>query len=151
METAHWTAPDAIVALVVRCMSDQTVDNTSCASKTVEQSNESIGEVNAKLKRYGDLDAVEAARAGEAGLSFAVVAGGSSQPTQLKTLVKGAPESGRDQARGIQQIASGFQQMEQVTQAAAASAEENAAAAQQLGAESGCMSEMVRHLTELIG
>jgi methyl-accepting chemotaxis protein len=41
--------------------------------------------------------------------------------------------------------------MEQVTQAAAASAEENAAASEQLRTESASMDGMVQHLTRLIG
>jgi hypothetical protein len=69
----------------------------------------------------------------------------------VKVLIDGVRESGQDQARGIQQISAGVQQMEQVTQAAAASAEENAAASEQLRSESASMDGIVRHLTELIG
>lgn len=71
--------------------------------------------------------------------------------SQVKTLVEGVREAGGDQVRGIQQISAGVQQMEQVTQAAAASAEENAAASEQLRTESASMDGMVRHLTGLIG
>lgn len=71
--------------------------------------------------------------------------------TQVKTLIEGVHGSGGDQVRGIQQISSGVQQMEQVTQAAAASAEENAAASEQLRTESASMDGVVRHLTEMIG
>jgi methyl-accepting chemotaxis protein len=71
--------------------------------------------------------------------------------TQVKTLIEGVRESGGDQARGIHQISSGVQQMEQVTQAAAASAEENAAASEQLRSESASMDGIVRQLTELVG
>ncbi len=60
-------------------------------------------------------------------------------------------ESGQDQARGIQQISASVQQMETVTQAAAASAEQNAAASEQLRSESASMDGIVRNLTELIG
>jgi len=41
--------------------------------------------------------------------------------------------------------------MEEVTQTAAASAEENAAASTQLRSESASMDEMVQHLSEIIG
>lgn len=70
---------------------------------------------------------------------------------QVKTLIEAVRESGSDQARGIQQISSGVQQMEQVTQSAAASAEQNAAASEQLRTESASMDKIVRNLTELIG
>jgi methyl-accepting chemotaxis protein len=79
------------------------------------------------------------------------VASVTALSAQVKTLVEGVHESGGDQVRGIQQIASGVQQMEQVTQAAAASAEENAAASEQLRSESASMDGVVRGLTELIG
>ena len=71
--------------------------------------------------------------------------------TQVKNLIEGVRESGGEQVRGIQQISAGVQQMEQVTQAAAASAEENAAASQQLRTESASMDAMVHNLTDLIG
>lgn len=71
--------------------------------------------------------------------------------TQVKNLIEGVRESGGEQVRGIQQISAGVQQMEQVTQSAAASAEENAAASQQLHTESASMDGMVQHLTALIG
>lgn len=71
--------------------------------------------------------------------------------TQVKSLIEAVRESGGDQARSIQQISSGVQQMEQVTQAAAASAEQNAAASEQLRTESASMDKIVHHLTELIG
>jgi hypothetical protein len=70
---------------------------------------------------------------------------------QVKTLVEGVREAGQEQARGIQQISAGVQQMEQVTQTAAASAEENAAAAQELRSESVSMDQIVQGLTVLIG
>lgn len=71
--------------------------------------------------------------------------------TQVKALIEGVREAGADQVRGIQQISSGVQQMEHVTQAAAASAEENAAASEQLRTESASMDGVVQHLTALIG
>jgi methyl-accepting chemotaxis protein len=71
--------------------------------------------------------------------------------TQLKTMIDGVREGGQDQARGVQQIPAGVQQMEQVTQAAAASAEQNAAASEQLRTESGSMDGLVRRLTSLLG
>lgn len=71
--------------------------------------------------------------------------------TQVKTLIEGVRESGQDQARGIQQISAGVQQMEHVTQAAAATAEENAAASEQLRSEAASMDAVVQHLMELLG
>jgi len=71
--------------------------------------------------------------------------------SQVKSLIDGVRESGQDQSRGIHQISTGVREMEQVTQAAAASAEENAAASEQLRSESASMDGMVRELTTLIG
>ncbi len=71
--------------------------------------------------------------------------------TQVKSLIDGVRESSQDQARGIHQISTGVREMETVTQAAAASAEENAASSEQLRTESGSMDGIVRELTTLIG
>jgi methyl-accepting chemotaxis protein len=70
---------------------------------------------------------------------------------QVKTVVEGVKQAGQEQARGIQQISAGVQQMEQVTQTAAASAEENAAAALELHGQSGSMDGVVQRLAVLIG
>jgi methyl-accepting chemotaxis protein len=71
--------------------------------------------------------------------------------TQVKTLIDGVREAGQDQSRGILQISTGVREMETVTQAAAASAEENAAASEQLRTESASMDGIVRELITLIG
>ncbi len=71
--------------------------------------------------------------------------------SQVKSLIDGVRESGQDQSRGILQISAGVREMETVTQAAAASAEENAAASEQLRSESASMDGIVRELTTLIG
>jgi methyl-accepting chemotaxis protein/methyl-accepting chemotaxis protein-1 (serine sensor receptor) len=56
-----------------------------------------------------------------------------------------------EQSRGIEQIGKAIAQMEQVTQKAAASAEESAAAGQELSVQSGSLKEIVARLNNLIG
>ncbi|HTW66451.1 MAG TPA: methyl-accepting chemotaxis protein [Bryobacteraceae bacterium] len=70
---------------------------------------------------------------------------------QVKTLINEVRDGAQDQARGIDQITSGMKEMEQVTQTAAASAEENAAATEQVRSESASMNGVVTKLTALIG
>ena len=55
------------------------------------------------------------------------------------------------QARGIEQINTAVSQMDQVTQANAAGAEESAAAAEELSSQSETMTDMVGELVTLVG
>ena len=55
-----------------------------------------------------------------------------------------------EQARGIEQINTAVSQMDQVTQANAANAEESAAASEELSSQSETMNEIVRELVALI-
>jgi methyl-accepting chemotaxis protein/methyl-accepting chemotaxis protein-1 (serine sensor receptor) len=56
-----------------------------------------------------------------------------------------------EQARGIEQIAQAVLQMEQVTQRTAASAEQGAAAAEELNGQSAVLKDIMGHLTEIVG
>ena len=60
----------------------------------------------------------------------------TEQSTQVKTLVDEVHLGSQEQSRGIEQIGRAIVQMEQVTQKAAASAEESASAAEELTAQS---------------
>ena len=60
-------------------------------------------------------------------------------------------EASQDETRGIDQIAAGVKQMEQVTQDAAASAEENASATEEVRGQSKTLDAIVSHLAALIG
>jgi len=59
--------------------------------------------------------------------------------------------SGQEQARGIEQISMAIAQMQGVTQNTAANAEESAAAAEELNAQSGALNDVVVQLTAMVG
>jgi methyl-accepting chemotaxis protein len=67
---------------------------------------------------------------------------------QLATEVAGASS---EQTQGISQINTAVSQMDKVTQSNAASAEESAAAAQELNAQAGLMRQSVQELLQLVG
>lgn len=69
----------------------------------------------------------------------------------VKTLVDQMSLSSREQTRGITQISKSIVQMQQVTQAAAANAEQSSAAAQELTAQANAMKHVVSRLTAMVG
>ena len=71
--------------------------------------------------------------------------------TKVKVLVDGVTAGSEEQARGMQEIAKAISQMEQVTQTAAASAEESASAAVELNAQADCLMTVVEELTTMVG
>jgi methyl-accepting chemotaxis protein len=75
----------------------------------------------------------------------------TEQSSQVKTLVDEVQLGSEEQSRGIEQIGKAITQMEQVTQKAAASAEESASAAQQLSGQSATLKDIVTRLNRLLG
>jgi methyl-accepting chemotaxis protein/methyl-accepting chemotaxis protein-1 (serine sensor receptor) len=75
----------------------------------------------------------------------------TDESLQVRDLVAEVNSGSQEQARGIEQMAIALAQMEHVTQTAAASASESAAAAQQLTAQSQCLDGIARHLAVLVG
>ncbi len=71
--------------------------------------------------------------------------------TEIKALVDEVNLGSADQARGIEQIAKAVSQMDQLTQKAAAHAEQSASAGEQLSAQAMTMNEIVSKLTSLVG
>jgi methyl-accepting chemotaxis protein len=69
----------------------------------------------------------------------------------LKSLVEEVSEATREQAIGIDQVRQSVTQMEKVTQATAATAEESAAASEELNALAATATSMVAELETLIG
>ncbi|MBE0656855.1 MAG: hypothetical protein IH602_04140 [Bryobacteraceae bacterium] len=69
---------------------------------------------------------------------------------KVKVLVDEVSTSSQEQARGIGQITKAINQMDQVTQTAASSAEESASASEELTAQSEAMKDIVAGLTALI-
>ncbi len=70
---------------------------------------------------------------------------------KIKVLVDEISVGSQEQARGIEQIGSAITQMDQVTQRAAASAEEGASAAEELTAQSESLKAVVAQLTRMVG
>jgi methyl-accepting chemotaxis protein len=75
----------------------------------------------------------------------------AGQSEKVGTLVEQVGLGSAEQARDIQQIAKAITQIEQITQHAAATAEENASAAEELSAQSHALRTAVERLTDLIG
>jgi methyl-accepting chemotaxis protein/methyl-accepting chemotaxis protein-1 (serine sensor receptor) len=71
--------------------------------------------------------------------------------TEIKALVDEVNLGSTDQARGIEQIARAVSQMDQLTQKAAAHAEQSASAGEELSAQAMAMNEIVGKLTSLVG
>lgn len=75
----------------------------------------------------------------------------TEQSTQIKVLVDEVHLGSQEQSRGIEQIGRAIVQMEQVTQKAAASAEESASAAEELNAQSAGLKDIVSRLNVMVG
>ena len=71
--------------------------------------------------------------------------------TSLKTLVEEVSEATRQQANGLDQVRQSVVQMEHVTQTTAATAEESAAASEELNSLAATATHMVNELETLIG
>ncbi len=71
--------------------------------------------------------------------------------TRIKVMVDEVSLGSEEQSRGIDQIGKAIAQMEQVTQTTAANAEESAAAAEQLNAQSEAMKDVVAQLQAMVG
>jgi len=70
---------------------------------------------------------------------------------RVKTLVDEVSLGSQEQARGIDQISKAISQMDQVTQATAASAEESASASEELSAQAEAVSGIIGRLRALVG
>ena len=70
---------------------------------------------------------------------------------EIKSLMDAVNQSSADQARGIEQIAKAVGHMEQVTQTAAAHAEQSASAGEELSAQAVATNEIVDKLSSLVG
>jgi methyl-accepting chemotaxis protein/methyl-accepting chemotaxis protein-1 (serine sensor receptor) len=69
----------------------------------------------------------------------------------LKGLIDEVSEASRQQSHGIDQVSQATAQMEKVTQATAATAEESAAASEELNAQAETSMQVVRRLAAMVG
>lgn len=75
----------------------------------------------------------------------------SEDSQKIKTLVDEVLQGSQEQSRGLDQIAGAIAQIEQVTQTTAANAEQSAAAAEELNAQSESLKDLACRLNALIG
>jgi methyl-accepting chemotaxis protein/methyl-accepting chemotaxis protein-1 (serine sensor receptor) len=85
------------------------------------------------------------------GLAASAVQRMTDEFTKIKTLVDEVSHGSMEQTDGISQVRKALSQMEQVSQSSAASAEEGAAAAEQLNAQSEGLKEIVFRLNSMAG
>jgi len=74
----------------------------------------------------------------------------TEQSSQLKILIEEVSVGSGEQARGLEQVSKAILQMEQVTQATAASAGESASASEELTAQSVAVKDVVARLTSMV-
>jgi len=87
-------------------------------------------------------------RVAQAAESFAAI---TERVTAVKRLVDSVSLASVEQAHGIEQVLQSIRQMEKVTQTTAATAEESAAASEQLSAQAGVTMRLVERLEGMIG
>lgn len=87
-------------------------------------------------------------RVTQAAESFAAI---TERVTAVKQLVDSVSAASGQQAHGIEQVLQSIRQMEKVTQTTAATAEESAAASEQLSAQAGTTMRLVERLESMIG
>jgi methyl-accepting chemotaxis protein/methyl-accepting chemotaxis protein-1 (serine sensor receptor) len=75
----------------------------------------------------------------------------SGDAAKVKSLVDEMSASSLQEGQGMEQIARAITQMEQVTQQTAANAQQGAAAATELTAQSGALKDIMARLMELVG
>jgi len=73
------------------------------------------------------------------------------EAAKVKGLVEAVSQGSQEQSHGIDQIAKAITQMDQVTQTTAANAQQGAAAAAELNAQSDALKDIVRQLATLVG
>ena len=120
---------DEVRTLAQRC--------TQAARDTAELIEESIGTSRDGKEKLDEVAKAIAAIAEDAG--------------KCKALVEQVNGGSLEQVRGVEQVAKAIAEIGRVTQQAAATAEESAAAAQQLTAQSHALEDIVDRLTAMVG
>lgn len=98
-------------------------------------------------------DSITKSNEGQARVSLveAAIHALTAESAKVKTLVDEVNLGSQEQTRGIEQIAKALTQMEQVTQQAAANAEESASASEELTAQAASLMEVVNQLGAMVG
>lgn len=114
------------------------------AQRSAQAAKDTAGLIEESISRSGEgrvkLDEVSHA-----------IRGITDKSAAVKSLIDQLHLSSGEQARGIEQIAKAVTQVEQVTQTAAANAEETASAGEELSSQSVAMRTIVDRLEQLVG
>jgi methyl-accepting chemotaxis protein/methyl-accepting chemotaxis protein-1 (serine sensor receptor) len=124
----------AVVADEVRNLAQRCAQAAKDTASLIEESGAKSAEGKAKVDQVAGF--------------LRIVTGESNK---VKTLVDEVNLGRQEQVRGIEQIAKAIVQMERLTQGAAANAEESAAAAEELTAQSKAVKDVVGRLAALVG
>ena len=124
----------AVVADEVRSLAQRSAQAAKDTAGLIE---EAIGSANEGSRK------VEQAAGGFAGITQRV--------TEVKGLVDNVSVASNQQALGIDQVLQSIRQMERVTQTTAATAEESAAACEQLNAQADVTMRLVEQLEIMVG
>jgi methyl-accepting chemotaxis protein len=114
------------------------------AQRCAQAAKDTAGLIEDSIERSGSGKA----KVGRMAISVQRITGEFSK---IKTLVDDVSVGSKEQSDGISQIGRALLQMEQVTQSTAANAEQSAAAAEELHAQSEAMRDVVARLNELAG
>jgi len=123
----------AVVAEEVRNLATRSATAAKDTGTLIENSQQRAGQgVSATERVKGLLEAIRAA------------------VEEAHVLIEGVSRTSEDQRRGVNAISAAFGQMDEVTQSAAASAEQTAASAEELSAQADSMRAMVNQLHRLV-
>jgi len=75
----------------------------------------------------------------------------TAESLQIRLLIDEINTGSQEQAKGIDHITQSIAEIEQVTQHTAAGAEESAAAAQELSAQSNIMKDVINRINSMVG
>lgn len=123
----------AVVADEVKNLAHRSAQAAKDTSSLIQESIDKAGEGRAQVGRVVDS-----------------IRGIDQSSSKIASLVEGIATGSAEEYRGLEQIAKAITQMEQVTQTTAGNAEESAAAAEELTAQSETMKSLVLELNLLV-
>jgi methyl-accepting chemotaxis protein len=124
----------AVVADEVRNLAQRSAQAAKDTASLIEDSIAKSGQGSTKLQEVTD-----------------VIRSITESAAKVKTMVDEVSLSSQEQARGIDQISKSVTQMDQMTQSAAANAEESASASEELSAQAEAMKGVVYRLRAMVG
>jgi methyl-accepting chemotaxis protein/methyl-accepting chemotaxis protein-1 (serine sensor receptor) len=116
----------------------------SLAQRSAQAAKDTAGLIEESISRaQGGTHNVEQVTAAISGITTSVA--------KVKGLVEEVSVASREQAQGFDQVSTAIAQMEKVTQTTAATAEESAAASEELNAQAETSMQVVKRLESLVG